>query len=325
VRASIESAWRAARKGGGSDGVSVSARASVSVSASVTVMIAVVTLLTLIAFAANSLLCRMALAPELIDPVSFTAIRLASGAAVLVPLSTFVPEARGEEKTAGSWRSSLALFVYAMAFSLAYVSLETGVGALILFGAVQATMIAGGLLSGERPRLAEWLGLLVAMGGLVYLVLPGMTAPDPVGVALMLASGVGWGIYSVRGKGSVAPVAATAGNFVRTVPLALLGVAIAWASLHAERRGAILALASGAVTSGLGYVLWYVALRSLTSTRAAIVQLAVPVFAAAGGIAFLAEEPTMRLGVSSVLILGGVAAAILARRGDEACEDGPER
>lgn len=280
-------------------------------------MIVVLTVVTLIAFAANSLFCRMALAPDLIDPVGFTAIRLASGAAVLVPLSAFVAEPRRKEQPAGSWRSSLALFVYAIGFSLAYVSLETGIGALILFGAVQATMIGGGLLSGERPQLGEWLGLLIAMGGLVYLVLPGLTAPDPVGVALMLASGIGWGIYSVRGRDNVTPVAATAGNFVRAVPLALLGVAIAWASLHAERRGVILALVSGAVTSGLGYVLWYMALRGLTATRAAIVQLAVPVIAAAGGIAFLAEEPTMRLGVSSVLILGGVAGAILTRRRKE--------
>ncbi len=277
-------------------------------------MILVLTVVALIAFAANSLFCRMALAPDLIDPVGFTAIRLASGAAVLVPLSAFVAEPRRKEKPAASWSSSLALFVYAIGFSLAYVSLETGVGALILFGAVQATMIGGGLLSGERPQLGEWLGLLVAMGGLVYLVLPGMAAPDPVGVALMLASGIGWGIYSVRGKESVTPVATTAGNFVRAVPLALLGVAIAWASLHAERRGVGLALVSGAVTSGLGYVLWYMALRGLTATRAAIVQLVVPVLAAAGGIAFLAEEPTMRLGVSTALILGGVAGAILTQR-----------
>ena len=207
----------------------------------------------------------------------------------------------------------MALFLYAMAFSLAYVSLETGMGALILFGSVQATMIGVGLWRGERPRGREWLGLVVAMGGLVYLVLPGIAAPDPLGAILMLAAGVGWGIYSLRGKNAPAPVAASAGNFARTLPLVMLGLAIAWGSLHASPRGVALAVLSGSLTSGLGYVIWYLALRGLTATRAAIVQLAVPVIAAAGGIVILAEEPTVRLGVSSVLILGGVGAAVLAR------------
>ena len=272
-------------------------------------MTGLLTLVTLIAFAANSLLCRMALAPDLIDPVGFTTVRLASGAAVLVPLASLVAEPIGPRE-AGSWRSSLALVVYAMGFSLAYVTLETGIGALILFGSVQVTMIGAGVLAGERPRAGQWAGLVVAMGGLVYLVSPGATSPDPLGVVLMIASGVGWGIYSVRGRGSMAPVAATAGNFVRAVPFALLGAAVAWASLHAERHGILLALLSGAVTSGLGYVLWYLALRGLTSTTAAIVQLSVPVLAAVGGILVLAEEATVRLGVASALILGGVGAAI---------------
>jgi drug/metabolite transporter (DMT)-like permease len=199
-----------------------------------------------------------------------------------------------------------------MAFSLAYVSLETGMGALILFASVQATMIGVALWRGERPQLREWVGLVTAMGGLIYLVLPGISAPDPVGALLMLASGVGWGVYSLRGHGSAAPVAATAGNFARTLPFAALGVAIAWGSLHATRRGVVLAVVSGAVTSGLGYVIWYLALRGLTSTRAAIVQLAVPVIAAMGGIVVLAEEPTVRVAIASVLILGGVGAAVLA-------------
>jgi len=185
-------------------------------------------------------------------------------------------------------------------------------GALILFGSVQATMIGVGLWRGERPKVREWVGLVTAMGGLVYLVLPGIAAPDPVGALLMLVSGVGWGVYSLRGKGSVAPVAATAGNFARTLPLAALGVVIAWGTLHATPRGVGLAVTSGAVTSGLGYVIWYLALRGLTATRAAIVQLAVPVIAAVGGIVVLAEEPTTRLAVASVLILGGVGAAVLA-------------
>ena len=255
----------------------------------------------------------MALAPELIDPVAFTAIRLGSGVAVLVPLAALSPEQRPQGRRAGSWRSGFALFVYAMAFSLAYVSLETGMGALILFGSVQATMIGAGLWQGERPQAREWVGLVVAIAGLVYLVLPGISAPDPVGAALMTASGIGWGIYSLRGKGRSAPVATTAGNFARALPLALASLAVVWGTLHTSPRGVALAVSSGAVTSGLGYVIWYITLRDLTATRAAIVQLAVPVIAAAGGIVVLAEEPTARLAIASVMILGGVGAATVAR------------
>jgi drug/metabolite transporter (DMT)-like permease len=289
-------------------------------------MNAVLTIVTLVAFAANSLLCRMALAPDLIDPVAFTAIRLGSGVAVLVPLSSLISEPRPRGRSAGSWKSSFALFLYAMAFSLAYVSLETGMGALILFGSVQATMNGVGLWRGERPRLREWVGLITAIAGLVYLVLPGIAAPDPIGALLMLASGVGWGVYSLRGKASAAPVAATAGNFARTLPLATIGLVIAWGSLHATPRGAVLAVVSGAVTSGLGYVIWYLALRGLTATRAAIVQLAVPVIAAAGGILVLAEEPTARLAIASMLILGGVGGAVAARgRVVDPCDDSLKR
>ena len=275
--------------------------------------VTILTTITLIAFAANSLLCRMALAPDLIDPVAFTVIRLASGVAVLVPLARLISEPRPTGRSAGSWRSGLALFVYAMAFSLAYVSLETGTGALILFGSVQATMIGAALWQGERPTPREWVGLIVAMGGLVYLVLPGITAPDPAGAALMFASGVGWGVYSLRGKGRTAPIAATAGNFARALPLAAAGLLVVWGTLHASPRGLVLAVTSGAVTSGLGYVVWYITLRDLTATRAAIVQLAVPVIAAVGGILVLAEAPTARLAVASVMILGGIGGATAAR------------
>jgi len=289
-------------------------------------MNAFLTVVTLLAFAANSLLCRMALAPDLIDPVAFTAIRLGSGVAVLVPLSFLISEPRPSGQRAGSWKSGVALFTYAMAFSLAYVSLETGMGALILFGSVQATMIGVGVWRGERPQVREWLGLVIAMAGLVYLVLPGIAAPDPAGALLMVASGVGWGVYSLRGKASAAPVAATAGNFARALPLALLGVVVAWGTLRATPRGLALAVVSGALTSGVGYVIWYLALRGLTATRAAIVQLTVPVIAAAGGIVVLAEEPTLRLAIASLLILGGVGGAILARERDsEPCEESPKR
>jgi drug/metabolite transporter (DMT)-like permease len=255
----------------------------------------------------------MALSPALIDPVAFTVIRLGSGVAVLWPLSALASEPRVTGERAGSWRSGLALFVYAMAFSLAYVSLQTGMGALILFGSVQVTMIGVGLWRGERPTAAEWAGLGVAMAGLIYLVLPGISAPDPLGAALMATSGVAWGVYSLRGKGRRAPVAATAGNFARALPFASAGLALGWGSLHVTLHGIALAVASGAITSGVGYVIWYITLRDLSATRAAIVQLAVPVIAAAGGIIVLAEEPTLRLAIASSMILGGVGAAILLR------------
>jgi len=202
------------------------------------------------------------------------------------------------------------LFLYAVPFSLAYVSLGAGTGALILFGAVQATMLGAALTSGERPRVQHWAGLMLALGGLVYLVLPGLTAPSPVGSALMTAAGVSWGIYSVRGRRATDPLAETAGNFARAVPLAL-GVSIvaaAYASWSLE--GAALAVLSGALASGLGYVAWYAALAGLTATRAASVQLAVPVIAAVGGVVLLAEPVAVRLVASAILILGGVGLAL---------------
>jgi drug/metabolite transporter (DMT)-like permease len=278
-------------------------------------MNALLTTIALVAFATNSLLCRMALAPRLIDPVAFTAIRLVSGVAVLVPLAALVSEPRIEGRTSGSWTSGFALFVYAVTFSLSYVSLETGMGALLLFASVQATMIGAGLLRGERPSFREWLGLGAAIGGLLYLVLPGIAAPDPIGTILMVTSGIAWGVYSLRGTLSAAPVAATAGNFARALPLAILGVVVASGTLRVTPRGAALAAMSGAITSGLGYVVWYLALRGLSATRAAIVQLVVPVFAAVGGIILLGEQPTARLAIASALILGGVGAAILAGNG----------
>ena len=276
-------------------------------------LVGILTALTLIAFAANSLLCRMALGGELIDPVSFTTLRLVSGAFILVPISRFAAESPSAREKKASWGSGLALFVYAAAFSLAYVSLNTGMGALILFGAVQATMIGAGLKSGERPHPVQWLGLIAALGGLVYLVSPGITAPDPLGAFLMLISGIAWGIYSVRGKGVTAPISSTTANFVRAAPMAAIASAIAFSLVHVGETGIVLALVSGTLTSGLGYILWYKALRGLTTTRAAIVQLLVPVLAAFGGVAFLAEQVSVRLAIASALILGGVTMAILNR------------
>jgi drug/metabolite transporter (DMT)-like permease len=281
-------------------------------------VIVLLTAFTLIAFAANSLLTRMALDGGFIDPLSFTALRLGSGALVLIPIGSLangriVPKA-APTVTNGTWGSGLALFAYAVAFSLAYVSLTTGTGALILFGAVQITMLSAALKSGERLGPLQWLGLMAAVGGLIYLVLPGLAAPDPLGALLMALAGMAWGVYSLRGKGAASPVAMTAGNFLRAAPLALAISLVALASAHWEAAGILLALTSGVVTSGLGYILWYKALGALTTTQASVVQLLVPVLAALGGVAFLSELLSLRLIIASGLILGGVALAVLKCR-----------
>ena len=282
------------------------------------------TAVSLVAFAANSLLARAALGERLIDPVSFTAVRLASGAAGLWLVSRLLRGSRSAVDSGGSgvfgvfgvfgsWPSAVALFVYAIAFSWAYLSLSAGTGALVLFGAVQVTMIAAGLLAGERPGPLRWLGLAAAVGGLVYLLSPGLSAPDPLGAALMAAAGVAWGAYSLRGRTDPWPVGATTGNFLRTVPLTLVVLVPTLGSLEVSRSGLILALVSGVVTSGLGYVVWYAALRNLTATLAAVVQLTVPILAALGGVLLLSEVFSARLAIASVLILGGVAIATMAR------------
>ena len=271
----------------------------------------ILTVVTLVAFAANSLLCRMALGENFIDPMSFTSIRLVSGALALIPFSRLVAEPKTTNSTNGSWSSGFALFAYAAAFSLAYVSLSTGMGALILFGSVQVTMIGAALKSGEHLGTVQWLGVATAIGGLVYLVLPGISAPDPRGALLMCVSGIAWGVYSIRGRGVSAPVAMTAGNFIRSAPMAIVACGVAFPILVLQPFGIVLALISGVVTSGLGYVLWYRVLRDLTTTQASVVQLTVPVLAAFGGVMFLAEQVSGRLIAASALILGGVAAAVL--------------
>jgi drug/metabolite transporter (DMT)-like permease len=261
----------------------------------------------MLAFAGNSLLCREALAAGEVDAGTFTAVRLASGAAVLALLA-----AGRQPLRAGSWLSAAALFAYAAPFSYAYLELGAGAGALILFGVVQATMIGWGIARGDRPRPLVWLGLLLALGGLVYLTLPGARAPDPAAAALMALAGVAWGIYSLRGRGAADPLATTAGNFVRSLPLAaaLIAIVLATHVSHASPRGHLLAATSGALASGLGYSIWYAALRGLTATRAAIIQLVVPVLAAAGGIALLGEPFTMRLAIAATAIVGGIALAL---------------
>jgi drug/metabolite transporter (DMT)-like permease len=275
--------------------------------------VVIITTLTLIAFAANSLLCRMALGGHLIDPVSFTTVRLLSGALALILFSRLFGESKKLQNMNGSWGSGFALFAYAAAFSLAYVSLSTGMGALILFGSVQVTMIGAALKSGEKIGHAQWFGSTVAIVGLIYLVFPGISAPDPLGALLMCIAGIAWGIYSIRGKGVTTPVAMTTGNFTRSAPMVILASVIAYSKVQLEPLGILLALLSGVVTSGLGYVLWYKALRSLTTTQASVLQLIVPVIAAFGGVSFLSEQVSVRLIAGSTLILGGVAMAVVKR------------
>jgi drug/metabolite transporter (DMT)-like permease len=278
----------------------------------------------LVGFAANSLLCRAALGTRSIDAASFTAIRLASGALVLWLLARLLagraePRGAGSARPAGvrgagSWGSAAALLLYAVAFSFSYLRLTAATGALILFASVQATMIAVGVARGERPRALEWLGFLIAAGGLVALTLPGLAAPDPAGAALMAAAGVAWGVYSLRGRGAARPLATTADNFLRSVPLAAPLAIAAALDGHATASGAGLAIASGAIASGIGYSLWYAALPSLAATRAAIIQLSVPVLAAAGAAAFLGEAITARLAGAAAAIVGGIALAIVAKQ-----------
>jgi drug/metabolite transporter (DMT)-like permease len=269
------------------------------------------TLLTMMAFAANSILCRQALDATPIDPATFTAIRLVSGAATLWLIVRIRP---GGVALAGSWAAAFSLFAYAAAFSFAYVSLSAGTGALILFGAVQATMILYGLLRGERFTALQTAGFVLALGGLVALLLPGATAPHWAGAALMTVAGISWGVYSLMGRSSSHPIETTAGNFLRA---AVFGTSLSLASLGLftwDARGASLAVLSGAVASGLGYAIWYTVLPALRATQAATVQLSVPVIAAIGGMLLLGERLSPRLVLCSVAILGGIALVLHARR-----------
>lgn len=268
------------------------------------------TLLTMVAFAGNSLLCRVALRETSIDAASFTSIRLLSGALVLALL---VRCFRSAQVGGGNWWSAAALFAYAAGFSYAYLSLSAGTGALMLFGAVQITMIGRGLWGGERLHRWQWLGLTLALGGLVGLLLPGLAAPPLVGAALMLSAGVAWGVYSLRGRTGGDPTRVTAGNFLRALPFALLLSLLNIQHSSWDLGGAVYAVASGALASGVGYALWYSVLPALKSTTAATVQLSVPVIAALGGLVFLGEALTLRLLLASAAILGGIALVILTR------------
>ena len=272
----------------------------------------------LIAFAANSVLCRLALGEATIDAASFTTIRLVSGALVLLLVN-----AAGRTEAVvdrGNWTSALMLFLYAVTFSFAYISLNTGTGALILFASVQATMIIFAIYKGERLGLMGSLGLFAALVGLTYLVFPGLTAPSASGAALMAVAGISWGIYSLRGRGSLSPVAVTKGNFLRSIPFVVLISLIFFQDLHITFKGAFFATLSGGLTSAIGYVIWYAALRNHSATSAALVQLLVPVLAALGGVVLLSEAPTVRLLLSSTMIIGGVALALTQRKNSERAE-----
>ncbi|MBX3650876.1 MAG: DMT family transporter [Burkholderiales bacterium] len=269
------------------------------------------TALALLAFAANSLFCRAALRDTAIDAASFTTIRLVAGA---LTLWLIVVLRRGGPALAGDWRSAAALFAYAIAFSLAYRSLTAAAGALLLFGAVQMTMTGYGLWRGERMHLLQWLGLAIALAGLAGLLLPGLSAPPLGGALLMIFAGMAWGMYSLRGRGSGDPISATAGNFVRTVPLALACSLLLLDMARWDAAGAALAVASGALASGIGYTIWYAALPGLKASTAATLQLSVPVIATFGAIVFLDEQLTLRLVLASVAVLGGVALVMLEKK-----------
>jgi drug/metabolite transporter (DMT)-like permease len=277
--------------------------------------LALLVALAMTAFAANSLLCRLALRDGAIDAATFTTIRIGSGAMVLWVIARMRD---GTMTSAGSWKSAAALFAYAAAFSFAYVELAAGIGALLLFCAVQVTMIGWGLWSGERVTLPQGAGLALAIGGLVGLLWPGLSAPPPGSAALMIAAGVAWGIYSLRGKRGGDPTIATAGNFMRAVPFAVALSLATLAGAKADAAGVLYAIASGALASGVGYAIWYTALPGLTSTKAATIQLSVPVIAAAAAVVLLDEAITLRLVLGSAAILGGIALVVMARRPERA-------
>lgn len=268
--------------------------------------------IALIAFAGNSVLCRLALADGAIDPATFTSIRLISGAITLLVLLSITTKEQTND-SAGSWLASLMLFVYAAFFSFAYISLDTGTGALILFGSVQVTMLLVNLLRGNRLHVLEWLGLLVACLGFVYLFLPELGKPSLLGFAMMAISGFAWGAYTLLGQGVTNALRTTAHNFTRCIPLAIVLLLVFSNQNQISTFGVVLAVTSGAIASGLGYAIWYAALKGLSTTQASVIQLLVPVVAAIGGVIFTNELITLRLLISATCILGGIVLVILAR------------
>lgn len=280
------------------------------------------TVFALLAFAANSVLCRLALGDNTIDATSFTVIRLFSGIIILFVMLALTSKvskenpsdkATSNDKVKGSWLAASMLFIYAVAFSFGYVSLDTGTGALILFGSVQITMIIASVIMGNKLHLSEWLGLSLAFSGFVYLILPNLTTPSLMGFILMSVSGMAWGIYTLLGRASTSPLNDTAYNFLRTSPFILVLIVFGLDHAHITSMGIVLAVLSGAIASGLGYFIWYIALNGLSVTQAAVVQLFVPIIAAIGGVILTSELITLRLVESSALVLGGILMVILGR------------
>ena len=279
----------------------------------------VLTAVSMVAFAGNSLLCRLALKSTAIDPASFISIRLVSGALALwLILWIRRTSSRGakasKDRVSGDWLSASALFIYAAAFSFSYTHVSAGVGALLLFGAVQATMIGYGIAMGERLSKLQLLGLVAACAGLAFLFLPGLSAPPWQSALLMLASGVAWGVYSLRGRQAADATHATSGNFSRAAGLALLASLLMPSTLYLANSGIYYAALSGALTSGVGYAIWYSVMPRLSVTGAATVQLTVPVLASIGGITWLGESLSLRILIACVAILGGVALTIRYRK-----------
>jgi drug/metabolite transporter (DMT)-like permease len=269
------------------------------------------TVIAMLAFAANPLICRLALGRHLIDAASFTSVRVVSGAVTLALI--MLPRWRRHGRGPVDWRSVSMLFIYMVFFSFAYLSLSASTGTLLLFGAVQFTMFIAAMRDGERFTLLSWAGFVMAAAGLIYLVSPGITSPDPLGASLMVVAGAAWGGYSLLGRSAADPLESTAINFIYSVPMAIIVTVLFMGDSHYTWIGLILAAASGAIASGLGYAVWYAALRGLTASRAATVQLSVPTIAAFGGIIFLSEPASLRLAVASALTLGGIA-IVLAQR-----------
>jgi len=272
----------------------------------------ILTVVALAAFAANSVLCRLALGEQAIDAAGFTSVRLFSGSLVLFLILKLTGK-KNNGRGKGSWTGALALFAYACTFSFAYLSLKTGTGALILFAAVQITIIVLSLLAGNRLHLSEWLGILIAFAGFVYLVSPGISAPSPGGFAFMTTAGVAWGVYTLRGRQSVNSLSDTTYNFIRTLPFVVILAVLSLKNSHLSARGIWLAVLSGGVMSGIGYTIWYSALAGLSDTQAAVVQLSVPVIAALGGVLFVSEPISWRLTIAGLLILSGIFLVILGR------------